>query len=64
MKTIGFTSSNGSQLSIIGKDIKVTNKFGDTYYGRFDENDKVVTKQRFGLGYILPVIEEYKMLNK
>lgn len=64
MKAIEFTSSNGSQLSINGNDIRVTNKFGDTYYGRFDENGKVVTKQRFGLGYILPVIEEYRMFNK
>ena len=64
MKTIEFTSSNGSQLSINGSDIKVVNKFGDTYYGRFEKDGKIVTKQRFGLGYILPVIEEYKKSTK
>jgi len=64
MKAIEFTSSNGSQLFINGDDIRVTNKFGDTYHGRFDENGKVIAKHRFGLGYILPVIEEYRISNK
>ena len=64
MKTIEFTSSNGSQLIITDNELMVTNKFGETYKGRFDENGKIVTKSRFGLGYILPVIEEYRNLSK
>ena len=64
MKAIEFTSSNVSHMTISDKNIKVVNKFGDTYYGCFDNNGKIVTKQRFGLGYILPVIEEYRMSNK
>lgn len=64
MKTIEFKSSNGSIMTIKGNDIKVVNIFGDEYFGRFDDNGKVVTKQRFGLGYILPVVNEYRLLNK
>lgn len=64
MKNVEFTSSNGSKMFINGNEIRVINKFGDEYFGRIDENGKVVTRQRFGLGYIIPVIDEYRMLNK
>lgn len=64
MRTIEFTSNNGSKMFINGNEIKVINTFGDEYFGKLDDNGKVVTKQRFGLGYILPVLNEYRMLNK
>lgn len=64
MMNIEFKSNNGSMMFINGNDIKVINKFGDEYFGKLNENGKVVTKQRFGLGYILPIINEYRMLNK
>lgn len=64
MKQVEFTSSNGSKMFINGDKVKVVNVFGDEYFGTLDENGKVVTKQRFGLGYILPVINEYKAMNK
>lgn len=64
MKKIEFTSSNGSKMFITGNEIKVINTFGDEYFGKIDENGKVVTKQRFGLGYILPIMNEYRMINK
>lgn len=64
MRTIEFTSNNGSKMFINGNEIKVINTFGYEYFGKLDDNGKVVTKQRFGLGYILPVLNEYRMLNK
>ncbi|MCJ2381786.1 hypothetical protein MUN53_14430 [Parabacteroides sp. AGMB00274] len=64
MRTIEFTSNKGSKMFINCNEIKVINTFGDEYFGKLDDNGKVITKQRFGLGYILPVLNEYRMFNK
>lgn len=60
METITFNASNGSTMMIEGSKIKVVNKFGDEYYGTLDQNGKVSTRQRFGLGYILAALNEYR----
>lgn len=61
MKTIEFQSKiYGDKLTITGNEIKVANKFGDTYMGHLDENGKVVTKSRLGLGYLVRAMREYR----
>ena len=47
-------------LTINGNEIKVTNKFGDTYTGRLDENGKINTKSRLGFGYLVRAMQEYR----
>lgn len=61
MKAIAFTSKIwGDKLIINGNEITVTNKFGDTYKGSLDENGKVITKSRLGLGYLVRAMQEYR----
>lgn len=61
MKMITFTSKIWSdKLTINGKEIQVTNVFGDTYHGRLDDNGKVVAKSRLGFGYLTRVMQEYR----
>lgn len=65
MKMITFTSKIWSDKLIInGNEIQVTNAFGDTYHGRLDENGKVVSKSRLGLGYLTRVMQEYRSETK
>ncbi len=60
-ETITFKSKIFSDtLTISGNEIKVINKFGDTYTGRLDSNGKVVAKSRLGLGYLTRAIQEYR----
>ena len=61
MEAIEFQSKIYSdKLIITGNEIEVTNKFGETYKGHLDENGKVVTKSRLGLGYLVRVMQEYR----
>lgn len=63
MKAIEFTSSLGDNLTIEGNNIKVINKFGETYKGHLDENGKIICRGKFSLGYLLRAMEEYKLSN-
>lgn len=63
MGNIQYTSCNNDQLIINGNEITVTNTFGNTYNGHFDENGKVISKSRIGFGYIMRAVEEYRMFN-
>ena len=61
MKAIEFQSKiYGDKLIITGNEIKVTNRFGETYEGHLDGNGKVVTKSRLGLGYLIRAMQEYR----
>lgn len=61
MKAIEFQSKiYGDKLIITGDEIRVTNVFGETYKGHLDENGKVVTKSRLGLGYLVRAMREYR----
>lgn len=61
METTVFQSRiYGDKFTIKGNAIEVTNKFGDTYKGRLDENGKVITKSRLGLGYLVRAMQEYR----
>ena len=59
MKKSEFTSSFGDILVINGTSLKVTNKFGDTYTGYLDKNNKPVAKSAKGLGYLSRAFKEY-----
>lgn len=61
MQPIVFKSEIYKDVLVInGNIITVVNSFGDTYTGRLDENGKVVTKSRLGLGYLIRVMREYR----
>nr|DAY10109.1 MAG TPA: hypothetical protein [Caudoviricetes sp.] len=59
MKKLEFTSSYGDLLIISENKLSVTNKFGDTYTGYLDKNNKPVAKSAKGLGYISRAFKEY-----
>jgi len=57
------TKTKNFTIEIEGNNVKVTNKFGDTYKGTLDENGKAITKTAIGLGYITKALDELKELN-
>ena len=59
METQKFTSSYGDNLTITNSELVVTNKFGNTYKGWLNENGKVVTKSKMGLGYLVRAYREF-----
>lgn len=48
-----FKNNNFKVVFTSEKEFKVTNKFGDTYKCRLDENNKIVSKTAFGIKYAM-----------
>lgn len=56
MKT--YESKNFKVVFTSTTEFKVTNKFGDTYKCRLDENNKIVSNTAFGLKYAMAARRE------
>lgn len=57
--TTKFFKNDRFELTVNGNKLSLINKFGDRYEGYLDENGKVVTKQRFGLGYLIAAVNDF-----
>ncbi|MFQ8804133.1 MAG: hypothetical protein ACLR8Y_02120 [Alistipes indistinctus] len=62
--TTKFFKNDRFELTVNGNKLSLINKFGDSYEGYLDDNGRVVTKQRLGLGYLVAAVNDFMRQTK